>query len=277
MTPIVNKTLVALLLLVIFSVSATAQQCVDSDHTASTAGNSPHIRGDVTVTSSTGTQTRYQDICDPSGTSLREFFCSSSGGVSSAIHQGLFGCLDGALVKEGGDSPACFTDIVLAVTPSANTSSPPTLSVLKATREIDRLWWAVARAKPQHNDSFAEVVIRDGAGKPLATRYSSIVPEFFDIPATRAISRVTLPFLPNARSIVFKTLGAELVYTLPSHLLGCSRPPVPIGLSGIEGIQGCAPGGQKLPINPTTFTCVAGSALSSSSNSTGANSSLISR
>ena len=257
-TPTVNKILLTLLVAFSLSISALAQQCVDSDRTTANAGNNPLVRGSVTVTSSTGSKIRHWDTCDAAGRSLRELICTSSGTLSSVVHQGTFGCLDGAIIRETDATPACFTDILLAITPGATSSTPATLSVLKATREIDRLWWATARSRPQHNDSTLEVIIRNAAGETIATRYSSIVPEFFDIPATRAISRVTLPYLPTARSILFKTEGAQLVYTLPSQLLICSRPRVPVGLSGIEGIQWCVPEGRKLPINPTTFTCIPG-------------------
>lgn len=251
-----SKTILSLLLATSCSVTAAAQQCTDSDKDVATSGNNPFLRGNVTVVSSTGGHTQYWDTCDTAGRTLREFFCASSGTVLSVTHQGPFGCLDGAVVQENSDSPACFADILVAITPDASSSNPPKISVLKATREIDRLWWAAARSKPQHNDSVLEVVIGDGAGNILATRYSSVVPEYFDIPSTRAISRVTLPFIPNARAVVFKMLGAELAYVLPTPLLTCSRPKVPVGLSGIEGIQWCVPEGQKLPLNATTFTCM---------------------
>jgi hypothetical protein len=252
---IANKVVLCLLLLLVSSTAAVAQQCTDSDRDGTTAGNNPLVRGNVTVVSPAGVRSEYPDSCDASGKSLREFFCANSGGVTSVVHQGLFGCLDGAIIKEHTNTPACFTDIILAITPSASSSAPPTLSILEATRQIDRLWWATARARPQPNDPVVEVVIKDVGGQIIATRYSSIVPEYFDIPATRGISRVTLPFIPLARSFVFRAEGAELSYTLPAHLLTCSRKKVPIGLSGIEGIDSCVSEGQKFFINPTTFTC----------------------
>jgi hypothetical protein len=252
MTAIAHNVFKYLLLLNLLASYAFAQSCVDSDNTTA-GGNNPFSRGQVTVVSSSGVTTQHVDTCDASGISLREFFCTSAKTVASVVHQGTYGCLDGALVKEGGTTPACFTDITLAITP---TDTAETLSVLSAVREIDRLWWTTARTAPLANDSTVMVTIRNGAGQTIATRYSTIVPEYFDAPSTRAISRVTLPFYPTARSLLFKVGDTVLTYTIPAPLLTCSRARIPLWLSGIEGRDSCITGGQKLMVNNTTFTCI---------------------
>ena len=253
MAAMFNNMLKFLLLLNVLGTCAFAQSCIDSDYSTATDGNDPFSSGQVTAVSSSGVSTQHVDACDASGASLREFFCTSTKAVTSAIHQGTYGCLDGALVKEGGSSSACFTDLTLAIT---QTTTTPTLSVLSAIRKIDNLWWKTARTVPLANDATVMVTIRNAAEQTIAIRYSSIVPEYFDAPSTRDISKVILPFYPTARSLLFKVGDTVLTYTIPAPLLTCARPKIPLWLTGIEGIDSCITGGQKLMLSTTTFSCI---------------------
>lgn len=242
------------------ALSAAAQTCSDSDAGATGNGNNPDVRGVVTIGASAGSKKEYLDQCDSSGISVREFLCTTSGAVTSQYHRGLYGCLDGALVTPGITTPGCFTSLTLSFSPNGVAQPATKMAVESVEHQIAPLWWRASRGVRERDGAELEVVVRDGAKNPVTTVYARVNPKYFDISdpllAAQGEALVVLPFLPAARSLLFKFDGLELAYPLPPAAMRCVRPAIPIGLSGLKNRDTCVAGAVPRAINATTFTCV---------------------
>lgn len=113
-------------------------------------------------------------------------------------------------------------------------------------------------AEQKNRADLLTVQVLDKNNLVLNTTYSSLGPEYYHVDNIRQnlLSEVVLAFNPNARSVLFKAFGTQVLLPLPAESLRCVRPCISSPYeAGTENINECCPGSTKAAVNPTTFVC----------------------
>ena len=246
--------------------------CRDSD----TPTNNSLVRGTAELwdrsNSSPTLLKRGVDVCNSTGTRLLEYKCInnfSSAGTPAGTDQlvsetidCLFGCLGGACANPGPNNDGCFTRILVQAQTSTTDHNKWVLSVREVTQQVAPLWIYQSRSAALKNgDETLEAQILGVNNELLSVAYSSFHPQFFDVEdaslSNTIVSELIIAFNPNARSILLKGLGTQVLLALPSQSQRCNRPCLASAVAaGREGVDTCCPGTVKSPVNPQTFVCL---------------------